>query len=87
VALAFKLEDGRYGQLTYLRVYQGTLEKDDFITNMRTGKKVQGRPPGAHALGRHGGHHDAGAGDIVAIFGLDCNSGDTFTDGDESRWR
>ncbi len=81
VAYAFKLEDGRYGQLTYLRVYQGALRRDDFITNSRTGKK--------HKIGRLVRMHademediqDAGAGDIVAMFGIDCNTGDTFTDG------
>jgi elongation factor G len=81
VLLAFKLEDGRYGQLTYLRIYQGSLARDTFITNTRTGRK--------HKAGRLVRKHademedvqEACAGDIIAIFGLDCNSGDTFTDG------
>ena len=80
VALAFKLKDGRYGQLTYLRVYQGKLAKGSFVVNSRTKKR--------HKVGRLGRMHaaemedllEAGAGDIVAMFGIDCASGDTFTD-------
>ena len=82
VALAFKLDEGRYGQLTYMRIYQGTLGKGDTVVNTRTGTQGQDRPPGAHARRPDGGHRpSAGAGDIVALFGIDCTSGDTFAGG------
>ena len=41
VGLAFKLEEGRFGQLTYLRVYQGIAKKGQYVTNVRTGKRVK----------------------------------------------
>ncbi len=81
VGYAFKLEEGRFGQLTYLRVYQGRVDKGKPIYNQTTKKKHNvGRLVRMHA-NEMGDITSAEAGDIVALFGIDCATGTTFTDG------
>jgi elongation factor G len=81
LALAFKLDETPFGQLTYMRVYQGMLKKGNAITNVRDGKKVK--------LSRIVRMHsdemeeitEAGSGEVVAMFGIECRSMDTFSSG------
>jgi len=81
VGLAFKLEESNFGQLTYIRVYQGSLRKGQNVTNARTGQKV--KIP--RIVRMHSNEmeevQEIGAGEICAVFGVDCASGDTFADG------
>lgn len=81
VGLAFKLEESNFGQLTYIRVYQGSIRKGLNVFNARTNKKV--KVP--RIVRMHSNEmeevQEIGAGEICAVFGIDCASGDTFTDG------
>ncbi|MCH3916897.1 MAG: elongation factor G [Spirochaetia bacterium] len=78
VVLAFKLEDGQYGQLTYIRIYQGKVKKGDELYNTRSRKKFKvGRLIRMHANTMED-LQEAGCGEIAALFGIDCASGDTF---------
>ncbi|KAH9635031.1 hypothetical protein HF086_004385 [Spodoptera exigua] len=79
VGLAFKLEVSKFGQLTYLRCYQGMLKRGENIFNARTNKKVKI----SRLVRMHSNNMEevteVMAGDIFALFGVDCASGDTFT--------
>ena len=81
VALGFKLEDGQYGQLTYVRIYQGMMKKGDELQNTRSRRKFKiGRLVRMHADNMED-INEGFSGDIVALFGIDCASGDTFCGG------
>jgi elongation factor G len=79
VALVFKLEDGQFGQLSYLRLYQGSLRKGEELYNNRAQQRLRvGRLVRMHA-DKMEDISEACCGDIVALFGVDCASGDTIT--------
>lgn len=79
VGLAFKLEEGIHGQLTYIRAYQGTLKKGTSLFNVRTRKKVRsGRLVRMHS-NEMVDVQEVKAGEICASIGMDCASGDTIT--------
>ena len=80
VGLAFKLQENQFGQLTYVRIYQGKIKKGATLTNTSTKKKVKiSRMVRMHSNEMED-ISEAGAGDIFAIFGVDCASGETFCD-------
>jgi elongation factor G len=80
VSLAFKLDDGQYGQLTYVRIYQGSIKKGDELLNTRARRKFRvGRLVRMHASTMED-ISEGFPGDIVALFGIECASGDTFCD-------
>lgn len=82
VCMAFKITDEQFGQLTYTRIYQGTLRKGETIYNTRTKKKVRlGRMVRMNSNDRDN-IDTATAGDIIAMVGIDCASGDTFVTDD-----
>ncbi|MCB9062908.1 MAG: elongation factor G [Halobacteriovoraceae bacterium] len=82
IAMAFKITDEQFGQLTYTRIYRGTLNKGDTVYNSRTKKKVRiGRMVRMNSNDREN-IDSAWAGDIIALVGVDCASGDTFVGSD-----
>jgi elongation factor G len=78
VAMVFKIVDEPFGQLSYLRVYQGRIVKGGQYSNARTNRKQRvGRLVRMHANDRED-IVDAGPGDIIALLAVDCASGDTI---------
>jgi elongation factor G len=78
VAMAFKMVEDPYGTLTFMRIYQGRFEKGGMYFNQRTGRKERfSRILRMHADQRED-IDSADAGDIVAVLGVDCASGDTY---------
>ena len=81
VALAFKLDDGQFGQLTSTRIYQGKICKGDELYNVRQRKKFKvGRLVRMNSAQMED-INEGMPGDIIALFGVDCASGDTFCGG------
>ena len=78
VMMVFKIADESFGQLSYARIYQGTMSKGQQYRNARTNRNQRiGRIVRMHANDRED-ITDAGPGDIVAMVAVDCASGDTF---------
>jgi len=78
VGMAFKIVDDAFGQLTFMRVYQGTVTKGDTYVNQRTGRKERfSRLVRMHSDKRED-IDTASAGDIIAVTGIDSASGDTY---------
>ncbi len=83
-ALAFKIINDKYGQLTFIRVYSGVLAKGSTIVNMRSGRKMRiGRLVRMFADKRED-IEEVGAGGIAAAIGVEATTGDTLCDPDHT---
>lgn len=84
IGYVFKLEENRFGQLTYIRVYQGKLKKGSHVYNDKLKKKLKV----ARMVRMHANEmqeiDEVGPGDIFAIFGVECATGESLTEGDAS---
>ncbi|CAH8598652.1 unnamed protein product [Schistosoma turkestanicum] len=80
LGLAFKLEASKFGQLTYMRIYQGCLRRGDSVKNSRTGRRIRVPRLGRLNVTELEDLEAVYAGDIAAFFGVDCASGDTMID-------
>jgi len=78
LGLSFKLEEGKFGQLTYVRTYQGNLKKGDTVVNTRTGKKTKVNKLAQMHCNQMMDIEETCAGDICAFYGIECSSGDSF---------
>ncbi|WP_372717499.1 elongation factor G [Novipirellula sp.] len=80
VGMAFKIADDPFGQLTFMRVYQGTIKKGETYVNQRTTKSERfSRIVRMHSNKREE-IEEATAGDIIAVMGIDSASGDTYAE-------
>ncbi|EMI15741.1 translation elongation factor G [Rhodopirellula maiorica SM1] len=80
VGMAFKIVDDPFGQLTFMRVYQGTIKKGEGYVNQRTGRTERfSRIVRMHSNKREE-IDEASAGDIIAVMGIDSASGDTYAE-------
>ncbi len=78
VGMAFKIVEDPFGQLTFMRMYQGTIKKGESYFNQRTGRKERfSRIVRMHSNKREE-IDEAHAGDIIAVMGIDCASGETY---------
>ena len=80
VGMSFKIVEDPFGQLTFMRIYQGSIKKGEIYINQRTSKKERfSRIVRMHADKREE-VDSAEPGDIVAIMGIDCASGETYSE-------
>ena len=80
VGMAFKIVEDPFGQLTFMRMYQGTIKKGESYFNQRTGRKERfSRIVRMHSNKREE-IDEAYAGDIIAVMGIDCASGETYAE-------
>jgi elongation factor G len=76
--MVFKITDESFGQLSYVRIYQGRIVKGGQYRNARTNRTQRvGRIVRMHANDRQD-ITDAGPGDIIALLAVECASGDTI---------
>jgi elongation factor G len=82
--LAFKIINDKYGTLTFVRVYAGTLKSGDMVMNTTKGHRERiGRMFQMHA-DKRAEIKEVEAGDIAAFVGLkDTGTGDTLASADD----